>query len=74
MAYGIDIDELYYTDADLVDIGILDKYEISLDLANEKDFEIKTENYNLPIGGFWYIPNTEYGGVIRGKGTNSDDE
>lgn len=74
MAYGLDVEELYYTDPQLVDIGILDKYELDIDLAGEKDFEIRTANYDLPINGFFYIPETEYGGVIRGKRTISEDE
>ena len=74
MAYGLDVEAVYYTDHELTDLGVLDTYEISVDLADEKDFEIKTANYTLPIGGFWYISETEYGGVIRSKGTDSDDE
>lgn len=74
MAYGLDVDAVYYTDHNLVDLGVFDTYEINIDLAKEKDFEIKTADYNAPIDGYWYIPETEYGGRIRAKGTNSDEE
>lgn len=74
MAYGLDVEAVYFTDKSLTDIGIIDTYEISVDLAGEKDFQIKTANYTLPIGGFWYIQDTEYGGVIRGKRTQSQEE
>lgn len=74
MAYGLDVEAVYYTDENLVDIGVFDTYEINVDLAKEKDFEIKTEDYKAPINGYWYIPDTEYGGKIRAKETNSEDE
>lgn len=74
MAYGLDVEAVYFTDHDLVDLGVFDTYEISIDVAKEKDFEIKTSNYNAPIDGYWYIPETEYGGRIRKRGTNSDEE
>lgn len=73
MAYGFDIEEIYYTDHNLVDIGILDTYEISLDVAGEKDFEIVSPDFVIPVGGFWYVPNTEYGGIIGGRGMDSDE-
>lgn len=73
MAYGFDIEEIYYTGHDLVDIGILDTYDISLDVADEKDFQIVSPSFDIPVGGFWYVPDTEYGGIIGGRGVNSDD-
>ena len=74
MAYGVDVEAVYYTDHELTDMGVFDAYSISIDLANEKDFEIKTAEYRVPIGGYWYIPETEYGGIVRTKSTNSDEE
>lgn len=74
MAYGVDVEAVYYTDANLVDIGVLDKYEIDIDLAKEKDFQIVTPDYRIPINGYWYIPDTEYGGKVRIKSTDSEDE
>lgn len=74
MAYGLDVEAVYYTDHELTDMGVFDTYSISIDLANEKDFEIKTAEYRVPVGGFWYIPDTEYGGIVRAKSTDSDEE
>lgn len=74
MAYGLDVNEVYYTDHQRNDIGLLDKYEIAIDFADEKDFEINTYIHEVPIGGFWYIPDTEYGGLVYGKKTDSDTE
>lgn len=74
MAYGLDFDEVYYADHNRTDIGVLDTYEISIDLADEKDFSITSPDPVIPIGGFWYILNTEYGGIVDAFYTDSDEE
>lgn len=58
--------DLIYMDADRVELGVLQHYTLDLDIANEKDFEIKTlDDETLLQGGYWwYIPETEYGGRI----------
>lgn len=74
MAYGLDFEEIYYTDHSRVDLGVLQTYEIDVDLANEKDFQIVSPEPVIPINGFWYIQDTEYGGIVDSFSTNSDDE
>lgn len=74
MAYGFDIDEIYYTDHDRVDMGILDTYEIDLDLAGEKDFQIVSPYLTLEIGGFWYVDGTEYGGMVTAMRIENDEQ
>lgn len=66
MAYGLDIDGVIYTTRYLEDIGVLTTYSINVDLADEKDFELTVGDFILPKGGFWYIEDTEFGGVIDG--------
>lgn len=74
MAYGLDVEEIYYTDENKYDIGVLDTYHIQFDTADEKDFEMKTNEPVIPTHGLWYIPNTEYGGYVDGFQTDSDDQ
>ena len=64
MAYGIDYEGIYYTDHARADLGMLTTYDVSLDLADEKDFEIKAEDFKIPEDGWFYILNTEIGGII----------
>lgn len=73
MAYGLDVEELYYADHQLVDKGVLVTYTINLDMAEEKDFEIETPDFVMEADDFWYVPNTEIGGIIDEYETNSDD-
>lgn len=73
MAYGLDIEELYYADHQLVDKGILETYKIKLDIADEKDFELETPDFVMEADDFWYVPNTEIGGIVDSYETNSDD-
>lgn len=74
MAYGLDFEELYYTNHNRVDVGVLDTYKISLDLANEKNFSLETPYFLLGIGDFWYAPDTEFGGIVDKYETNSETE
>lgn len=74
MAYGLDFQEIYYTDHQRVDLGVLETYEIDIDLAVDKDFRIVSPDPVIPIGGFWYIQDTEYGGIVDAFNTDSDEE
>lgn len=58
--------DLIYTNADRIDQGVLHDYELDIDLAKDKDFEIKTDPSNavMAAGSYWYIPGTEYGGRV----------
>ncbi len=74
MAYGLDFEEIYYTNHDRVDLGVLETYEIDVDLADEKDFSISSPEPVIPVHGFWYIQDTEYGGIVDAFNTDSSEE
>lgn len=73
MAYGLDVEDVYYTDHDRVDKGILDTYKVQLDCADEKNFTIVSPSSAIPLGGFWYIQDTEYGGIVDGYESDSEE-
>lgn len=73
MAYGIDFDGVYYTDHERVDIGMMDTYKASLDLADEKDFQITASDFAIPEDGWWYILGTEIGGIVDKYDSDSVD-
>lgn len=58
--------DLIYMDSTRLELGILQHYTLDLDIAEEKDFELKTLDDEIILeAGFWfYIPGTEYGGRI----------
>lgn len=58
--------DLVYTDKNRIDQGVLISYDLDLDVAELKDFELKTYDFPLTEGQYWYIDGTEYGGVIDG--------
>lgn len=66
--------DLIYTDADRADMGVLTAYAFDLSYgAKENDFEI-TMSLTEPAlmrGAFIYIENTEYGGIVDGRGSYS---
>jgi len=70
MAFGLDVVDLIYTDADFVDAGTLADYEVDLDLAGSKDFELITDEYILSPGSLWYVDGTEFGGIVDGFTTD----
>lgn len=74
MAYGLDFQEIYYADHNRIDIGVLETYEIDIDLAKDKDFRIISPEPVIPISGYWYIQGTEYGGIVDTFKTSSDDK
>jgi len=55
------------------ELGVLQGYELDLDLAKEKEFEIivPQDNHELKIGYFWYIAETEWGGRVDGMSVNT---
>lgn len=71
--------DLIYTNAQRVDLGVLQAYTLDLSFGadnNENDFEVilgKSEPA-LDDGAFIYIDGTEYGGIIGGMKSNSTDE
>lgn len=59
--------ELIILDREFKEVGTLKKFSLDIDLANDKSFSIETAKGNaldFQIGFGWYIPNTEYGGII----------
>jgi hypothetical protein len=58
--------DIVYTDENMIDDGILQGFELDLDVASGMDFEIKvnTSNNVLRGGCWWYVNDTEYGGVV----------
>ena len=58
--------DLIYTDENRIDIGILKDYELDFEIGSENNFQIttSTENNVIPMGGYFYFENTEYGGKI----------
>lgn len=58
--------DLIYTDENMIDQGVLRDFTLDIDLADGKDFEIKTDpsNATMAIGSYWYAMNTEYGGRV----------
>lgn len=59
--------DLIFLDQTRFELGVLSEYAVDIDLADQKDFEIKTltDNKNiLQEKYWWYINGTEYGGII----------
>lgn len=59
--------DLIFLDQTRFELGVLDEYALDIDLADQKDFEIKTltdNKYLLQEKYWWYIDGTEYGGII----------
>ena len=66
---------LIYTDADRVEQGYLRNFSADVDVAKDKDFEITVarDNNILRGGSWWYINNTEYGGIVDNVGVVTAD-
>ena len=66
---------LIYTDANMVEQGYLKHFSADVDVANDKDFEITVaqDNNILQGGSWWYINNTEYGGIVDNVGVVTAD-
>lgn len=69
--------DLIYTNAKRVDQGVLSAYAFDLSFgAKENDFEMTLGSLEpaLEYGAFVYIEGTEYGGIVDGMKTGSDEE
>lgn len=66
---------LIYTDADRVEQEYLKNFNIDVDVAKDKDFEVTVaqDNNVLQGGSWWYINNTEYGGIVDNVGVVTSD-
>ena len=58
--------DVIYTDEHRRDLGVLSDFSLDVDVAAEKDFEIKVpiDHAGLVVGGYIYIEGQEYGGRI----------
>lgn len=58
--------DLIYTDKNRIDIAVLRNYELDFEVGTENTFQFKTtiNNSVIPIGGYFYFENSEYGGRI----------
>lgn len=70
--------DLIYMDADKVDIGVLQNYELDLAYGeDENNFEctLSAKSHCCRAGYYLYIDGTEYGGVVDGieSNTGTDD-
>lgn len=67
--------KLVYTDPLRVEQGYLHNFSADIDVANDKDFEITVaqDNNILQGGSWWYINNTEYGGIVDNVGVVTAD-
>lgn len=68
--------DLIYTDANFNDIGVLRDFTLDVDVAGERDFEIKfpISGAVLKVGNFWYLEGTEYGGIVDCIEVNTENE
>lgn len=66
---------LIYTDSNMVEQGYLKHFSADVDVANDKDFEITVaqDNNILQGGSWWYINDTEYGGIVDNVGIVTAD-
>lgn len=67
--------KLVYTDSARIEQGYLHNFSADVDVANDKDFEITVaqDNNILRGGSWWYINNTEYGGIVDNVGVVTAD-
>lgn len=58
-----------YTDKNLVDRGMIDKFDLDFDTTNTMDYSLTVDSSikGIDDNGFIYIPGTEYGGIIDKK-------
>ena len=57
--------ELIYTDNQMTELGDIKDFEFDLAYGkDENDFEIKTPENEMQQGYYWYVKDTNYGGVV----------
>jgi hypothetical protein len=58
--------DVIFTDKNRQDLGVLRDFSLDVDVAGERDFEIKVplNHTGLVVGGYIYIEGQEYGGKI----------
>lgn len=68
--------DVIYTDSALQDLGVLQGFTLDVDVAKERDFEIKvsSDHTGLTVKGYWYIDGMEYGGRIDRIKVDTDSD
>lgn len=69
------LDRFIFSDEDRVEQGILQNFDIDLDLTDTKDFEIKmnADVAQLNEGYFWFMDDEEYGGIVDKISSDSEE-
>ena len=59
--------DIVRADSDRIELGLLSKIKIDIDVGVDNDFEIQAsiKNNCLNVGDYFYIEDSEYGGVVR---------
>ena len=65
--------DLIYTDKNRLALGQLDSFDIDFDATGEKNFEMTIDEFVLKKGYWFYIPNTEIGGIVDSVTINTAD-
>lgn len=67
--------KVVYTNSDRIEQGYLHNFSADVDVAKDKDFEIivAQDNNILQSGSWWYINDTEYGGIVDNVGVVTAD-
>ena len=64
--------DIIYTDSNLVDVGVLQAYELDYSIGGDNTFSIDSDiSSPLINGGIFYAEGTEYGGFIDSVKTNT---
>lgn len=69
---GVDV---IYTDAAHVEVGVLDAYELDVDVGKTDDFELKVGARTGPaldVGAWVYVEGTEWGGRVDAVGVDTE--
>lgn len=65
--------ELIYADHNRLALGQLSSFDIDFDATEEKNFELTIDEYLLQKNYWFFIPNTEIGGIVDSVTVNTDD-
>ena len=65
--------ELIYTDKTRHALGQLSSFDIDFDATGDKNFEMTIDEFILKKGYWFFIPNTEIGGIVDSVSVNTAD-
>lgn len=76
------LNDLVYTNSSRFEMGVLQSYDLDLDVAKDKNFELRTKEYPSDENGqlaidcrsYISIDGTEYGGIVDSATHNEDDD